>query len=136
MPEILLNLTEPYEVVLLRENDATINIPVTEDYTTKAIKFVVKADSSLGGLRVIEKNNFLGGGSDSEILVTPTNIAINIIGFDTYQLETKKWYFDIKNTDDDVTIAWGLFILKTAVQSSTDQVNNDEFILDGGNAFN
>jgi hypothetical protein len=112
-----INITQPLIFEFLRENNVTLNFPVTTDYTTKKLKFVIKINKDQTTPEVVVKKNALNGGSDAQILVTPTNIAVSILYNDTPSLATGKWYCSINDVDDAVEIVNGIIILQSPVQS-------------------
>ena len=120
MSIIKINITKPLIFEFLRENNVTLDFPTTTDYSTKKLKFAIKLEKDQTSPEVVIKKNALNGGSDAQILVTPTNIAVNILYNDTPSLATGKWYCSVNDVDDEIEIVNAIIILQSPVQSVYD----------------
>lgn len=119
---------------LIRLSKKVIEILFKDDITNRGLRFVMKADRTLNGLRLIEKNNQLGGGSDNEISAVYyssenyTKIKIIINSQDTEGLNGGKYYADLlsfsltDDTDKIILCQWDIDLIPS-VQNPTDGTN-------------
>lgn len=120
MSAIKINVLDPLVFIFPKENTLPMNIPTTVDYSAKAVTFAVKADENNTTPEIITKKNTLNGGSDSQVLVTSTNIQVNILYTDTANMASQKWYWEVKDIADEYRIAWGYIFLQPTIISYLD----------------
>jgi len=130
-----IGLTKPLSFIFLQNNNVTINVPAIIDYSGKAVRFGMKYSKD-DVYEIINKQNLNDGGSDSQILVTSDNIAINILAVDTWSLlfsgNRGKYYWEVKNITDEQTIAWGyIFVIKTTLKDTGTGAEMDNFLRAG-----
>src|ERR1017187_1059708 len=114
-----INLTPPLTFKILKEDIVSLPIPVTTDLSAKSLRFEVKEDKD-DLVWLILKKNTLGGGDDSQILVSPTEVSVGIQNTDTQFLVFdgyyNKYFWQLKNITDEQTVAWGfLIVIKTTI---------------------
>ena len=122
------------ELSWYRGDKTDFSFVVTGDHTARKLRFVVKADKTITGDRLIEKKNTLFGGSDAELEAAyssttgKTTITVHILEDDNSDFANSKYYFDIvsiSNTDPDdtETIVKGTINNNFDVQTDYDGTN-------------
>lgn len=121
----------------VRGDKTTLTWTVSGDISGRKIIWVLKSTKELGSDRLITKKNTLAGGGDSQLtavysaVTLLTTITVYLLTTDTYDLVSKKYYYDITSESDSdsadhITILYGDHIIIADVQNPLDGTNYSE----------
>lgn len=111
---------------LRRGDDQNLVFLVNGDYSAKAILFTAKRDKTLTSARILQKENTLGGGGDTELTVAydsstlKSTITVKILETETQSLTDEFLYFDVYNDTGNETLVWGKLWILSDVRTPYD----------------
>lgn len=118
-----------------RGDNSDLVFLIDGDYSADAIMFTAKRDKTLTSARILQKENTVGGGGDSELTVTyssitlQSTITVKILETETQALTDESLYFDIYNDTNNETLIWGKLWILSDVRSPYDAASVPDDIL-------